>query len=422
MPASKIKVPTRKRYAARLAWAVAGLVTLSGCDAGEDMWSEVTGTSNANDFPDNSAEGGPPAAASTDAAAAAEAPASAQVGAVSSAPAPAPLPSAPPAAVNAPTGDVAALGPPAGGDSGTFVGIKVRDLRAELQRLSDMINQHSQDLQRTRGTLSGDANSYYSLIAGINSRLQVGTTPGNPQVIAQFNQAQGALDRMNDDLSGLSTLSSNVASDLAFAVYVLEDIKAAFSLQGAVEEDHRQLSAMQTATNGDIIVVQDLERQVADEMTRQNSYIANERRNLTTLALAIKNGELYGQSFSNATAAQVFGGARPAYASAEPTMTADRRPLVTIRFDRPNVSYEQALYTAISRALDRRPNAMFDLVAVSPNAGSGPQVTIRADEARRNAENVMRSLARMGLPADRIAVSSMTSGNIQTSEVDIFVR
>ncbi len=410
--------PIRYARAAGLAWAIAGLFALSGCDFTEDMWSSVTGGGgNAGDFPDNSAAADPATPAPAPAAPAASAPAASAISAV-----PAPPPQSA-AAVSPPANGVAALEPSAvGANSGTFVGLKVQDLRAELQKLSDSINRHSDELQRARGTLAGDANSYFSVVAGINSRLQVGTTPGNPQLVGQFNQAQSALDHMNDDLASLSTLSTESATDLAFAVYILEDIKAAFSLQGAVEEDHRQLNAMQTATNGNILVIQDLSRSVTDEITRQNNYISNERRNLTTLALAIKNGELYGQNFSTAASAQAFGGSSPAYASAPPTMVADRRPLVTIRFDRPNVPYEQALYTAVSRALDRRPNATFDLVAVSPNGASGPQMTIRADEARRNAENVMRSLARMGLPADRIAVSSMTSGNVQTSEVDIYVR
>ena len=47
----------------------------------------------------------------------------------------------------------------------------------------------------------------------------------------------------------------------------------------------------------------------------------------------------------------------------------DDRPLVVIRFDRRNVKY-QVLYDAVSRALERRPNARFELVAVSPRAGS----------------------------------------------------
>ena len=34
----------------------------------------------------------------------------------------------------------------------------------------------------------------------------------------------------------------------------------------------------------------------------------------------------------------------------------------------------------------------------------------------------MRALSKMGLPADRVALSAMTSGNVRDSEVQIYVR
>ena len=61
---------------------------------------------------------------------------------------------------------------------------------------------------------------------------------------------------------------------------------------------------------------------------------------------------------------------RVAQASSQGLGTA-RRPLVTIRFDRPNPAYEQPLYTAVSRALERRPSATFELVGVAANSEIG---------------------------------------------------
>jgi len=107
-------------------------------------------------------------------------------------------------------------------------------------------------------------------------------------------------------------------------------------------------------------------------------------------------------------------------ASANPR--GDRRPLMVIRFDRTNVAYEQALYTAVSRALERRPGAVFDVVAVAPSSGTPGQVALNTTTAKRNADAVVRSLTNMGLPADRINLSSTTSSSAQTSEVQIYVR
>ena len=416
MNVTRKELPAR-RLVGRCGLAIVSLacvLALSACGYPEDVWSSIAGDNSGGEEESNPPP--PPMAESSDTG-----------GAVMATPAPAPAPSPPP---SRPSQQMAAapaamtpMNVPSGPDTGTFVGQKVRDLRGDLQRLSDSMSRHNGELQRIRSTLSADANTYYTLVGAINSRLQVGTTPGNPQLVAQFNQAQSALDRMNDDLGGLNSMSNQTASDLALAAYLLEEIKAAFALQGAVDEDHRQLTALQNQVNSDVVVIQQMMRTVTDDITRQNNYIATERHNLSTLSLAVKNGELYGQSFAaRPPAVAAATGATPAYAAATPASIGERRPLVTIRFDRPNVPYEQALYTAVSRTLERRPNAVFDLVAVSPSSGSAAQVSLNADESKRNVETVMRSLSKMGLPADRVAVSSITSGNVRNSEVQIFVR
>ena len=95
---------------------------------------------------------------------------------------------------------------------------------------------------------------------------------------------------------------------------------------------------------------------------------------------------------------------------------------MVIRFDRPNSAYEDALYTAVKGALDRRPSAVFDVVAVSPSAGSPGAAALSETTARRNADAVVRSLSQMGLPADRIRISSLSSPDAHTGEVRVFVR
>ena len=101
--------------------------------------------------------------------------------------------------------------------------------------------------------------------------------------------------------------------------------------------------------------------------------------------------------------------------SVTPQSFADKRPLVVIRFDKPGVVYEPALYQALSRALERSPDATFDLVAVSPNeAGQAA--------ARREADTVFRSMTNMGLPADRVAMAAMAQASATTPEVHIYVH
>ncbi len=319
------------------------------------------------------------------------------------------------------SGNFAAPSVTPGSPTGTYVGAQVAALRSALQRLQENINQQNAGLQQLRQGMAQDASRYFSLVGSINSRLQVGTTPGNPELIAQWNQAQGALDRMSDDIAKLNSLSNQAASDSSLAAYILESIKAAYGLQGAVDEDHRQLGLLESDVNRTVVLVDRLLNSLSDDISRQSSYVSNERGNLVTLSLAIKNGELFGQSLGN----RAFATATPALAPTRGsplTGIGERRPLVVIRFDRPNVEYDQALYNAVSHALQRRPEASFDLVAVTPNAGSPAQVALHTDASKRNAQRVLRSLTQMGLPADRITLSATTSASVQSNEVQIYVR
>lgn len=305
-----------------------------------------------------------------------------------------------------------------GSNTGTYVGQKVAALRGDLQRLQGNINQHNQELQQARQGMASDAGSYYSVVASVNSRLQVGTTPGNPQLVAQWTQAQAALGRLNDDITRLNTISNSAASDSALAAYILESVRAAYGLQGAVDDDHRQLAILENDCNRTVVLIDKLLNDLSEDISRQSNYVNNERRNLTVLSLAIKNGELYGGNLNN----RAFASAAPQQMASATPAIAGRQPLMVIRFDRPNVAYEQALYSAVSRALDRRPGATFDVIAVAPTGGNAGQSALNTSNSKRNAETVVRSLTNMGLPPDRINLSATSSASAQGNEVQVYVR
>jgi hypothetical protein len=319
------------------------------------------------------------------------------------------------------------------GSSGTVVGQRVQGLRADLARLKSSLAQHQQDMAAAHQAMQSDSSAYFGTVAAINARLQAGTTAGNPELVVQWNTAQTTLSRMGDDIGRLNAVSTQVAADSSLASYLSNQTRAAFALQGAVDEDHRQLTQIQADIDGTTVQIDALLTSVGDEINRQSSYVANERENLITLSQAIKNGQLFGPSlanraFSTASAPPVATAARPRAEAAAPRPRAEAsngdgtHPLVVIRFDRPDVVYEQALYTAVSRALERKPSATFELVAVAPNAGNSAQVAVNANASKRNAENVMRSLTSMGLPADRVSLSATTSPEVENNEVRIYVR
>src|SRR5271154_1031997 len=240
----------------------------------------------------------------------------------------------------------------AASSTGTIVGQKVQGLRADLARLKANFAQHQQDMAAAHSALQTDSSAYFNTVAGINARLQVGTTSGNPQLVAQWNQAQTTLGRMGDDIGRLNGISTQAAADSSFASYLMNSTHAAFSLQGAVDEDHRQLTQIQGDVDTTTVQIDALLSALSDEIGRQSTYVANERENLITLSQAIKNGQLYGPSLANRAFGVTSAPFPPQRASAPRPQAAvsdgDTHPLVVIRFDRPDVSYEQALYTAVS--------------------------------------------------------------------------
>jgi phosphate uptake regulator len=288
--------------------------------------------------------------------------------------------------------------------------------------MRQQISKQNGKLQVIRRHTGTHSMAYHSAIASINARLQVGTTPGNPYMIKQWNTAQKGLTKIDRDISTMNSLANSVASTSTMSAYLLETTRAAYGLSGAVEADHRQLAILEDEVNRTVVLIERLLIELSEDINRQTAYVAAERSNLTTLSLAIKNGEILGSSLANR-----------AYVKAEPFSAnkvkksrvvgvEGRRPLVRIRFDRPNVSYQQALYTAVNRALKRKPQAGFDLLAVASGKGSAAQVTVASNKSKRYAQKVLRSLMDMGLPLQRVRLSAMTSGDSKSNEVHLYVR
>ena len=327
--------------------------------------------------------------------------------------------SAPVARQGVSVGTVAPINPvtiEAGSDTGSAVSKTVANMRAQLQTLQGSLAANAQTYNALHSSGAGAATSYYEARGHITARLQVGTTRGNPELVGEWNQAQASLDLLSGNINKLNALGSRVAADANTAHFALDQIAATFNVAGAYDEDHRQLAVLQDETNQTIILLDRLLSEVSADIQRQTAYVANERANLTTLASAIKNGELYGADLSAPMFSTGRGGApRARYVGGS-------APLVTIRFDKPNVDYQQILYAALTQALQTRPGAAFSIVAVSPTKGTVTAVQLAQTAAQRHAQEVLRSMTDMGVPASRLAVASQTDPSVSSNEVRVFVR
>lgn len=302
--------------------------------------------------------------------------------------------------------------------SDTPVSARIRELRREYDTVVANHRSNVIELARIRQASFDRSAAYLSAVTAIEMRLQQGTTPGNPVLIQQWNTAQANLGTLSAETGAMNTLSTKIAADAAAAAYIYDMIDATLGLPGAVDDDHSQLYMLQAATQAESNSINRLLSDVSDDILRNAAYVANQQSNLGTLALGIKSGRLYGESLANR--AYQTRALAPTPDSAGPA--AGSSPLIVIRFDRANPNYEQALYNALARALERKPTAQFDLVAVSPKTDSQSDAAIMKNRTRGYAQNVVRAVTDMGLPAERLRLSSATSGRVNTSEVHIYVR
>ncbi len=390
-------VTTRLKSGLFLAFAMAAGLSLTACSSIDSLFGDETDMS-ASDAPAPTAESAGPANVPDLTAPTAQAQAQ--------------FPGAAPAAGNALVATITPVPIENGPDTGTAVNKTIQTIRNTVAGLEQRLSTNAQRLAELRNTGATAAGSYQQAKAYITTRLQVGTTKGNPELVSQWNAAQTSLDALSANINQLNALGTNVTTDSSTAHFALDQISATFNVSGAVDEDHRQLQLLEDETSQTIVLIDRLLKEISDDVQRQTAYAANERGALTVLSSAIKNGELYGGT-PGISAQVAAGGVQLSSAGA---------PLVVIRFDRPDVDYQQVLYAALNQALQARPNAGFQVVAVAPTRGNAASVQIAQTAARRYAEQVMRSMTDMGVPATRMAVASATDAGVSNSEVRVFLR
>ena len=192
--------------------AIAAVFLLGGCSSfGEELWPSLTGEAPA--------EGGalvgvsgepsteriviePSQAEQTAAATATNVP-------YSTAPAPVAPPQGRPPILGTSSFEPTAVTP--GATTGTYVGQKVTQIRGELSTLRSNLAQRNGALQQLRSTTVSNAQQYHGVVAAIQARLQVGTTPGNPILVNQWQTAQAQLNNVSSDVGNMNALASQVA-------------------------------------------------------------------------------------------------------------------------------------------------------------------------------------------------------------------
>ena len=309
--------------------------------------------------------------------------------------------------------------------SGTFVGQKIDPLKTDFTSVGDAFDVHRDSYEEVKTRVYGSATEFYGTVAAINTKLQLGTTPGNPVLVRQYDQAQGELDNIEEYLREINLLNQKVNADAGVVALLKSTINKVLRLAGAIDQDHRQLEVLEDDVEKLEIDIARLINEITEEISRQSGFAKIENQNLLVMAVAIRNGEAMGTGILNRSflAAQALADVGPPDQQLEvPKVNISGLPLVVIRFDDPDINYEKTLFDAIGITVDKKPDATFGLVAVAPIGKNEGETRINSSKVKKYAERVLRSLVSFGLPSKKVALTAKTSGDVVVPEVHIYVQ
>ncbi len=315
-----------------------------------------------------------------------------------------------------------------GSYTGTFVGQRVSAFRQELSQIKQAQKSGERQLEKINANISNNASLYQKTISAVETKLQAGTTPGNPNMYAMLQQAQGNVQTMFANANALENLSNKTANILTSVNYLENSIAAAFSISGAVDEDHKQLRELQNDAMTTAQKAAALNENVAAAANFQQQSAIQASQEINALHESVKNGS---NTFTAARRPIVtqrtsaYAPVVPVARSAKPLAPAKRAaasavaangtlPLFSVRFADNNVDYKDGLNSAVKSALNRKPNASFEVVAVS-NSGS-------QNNAQQHASRIFEEIVKFGANANNVSLNARISEKAPVAEVQVFVK
>ncbi len=305
------------------------------------------------------------------------------------------------------------------GPTGTFVGGKINQFRADLSSIQNAISSHNNDFLRFKDLVDEQTSVYQGLSSAIRSRLQIGTTPGNPILVGQWNDAQRALEDIQNNVNNLQIVNNRVTADAALITHLKNAIDSSFFISGAIDEDHNQLKVLNDDVQRTSVLYARLMDELEQKISREIVILNDERQYMKKLAEDVEIGKFGGRVSSPPTT----GSNTQEQSKPKSIDTVNIAPLnydnaiLVIKFDDTNFDYSTALFESISNALEQMPSANFEVVAVSPTGGAS-----FSDKARQRASEVFSKIVEMGVPSERMSLTSSNSTTAQAEEVHIYLK
>lgn len=267
---------------------------------------------------------------------------------------------------------------------------------------------------RSNGT---SVEEYHGTIAAIEARLHLGTIARNPVLIHQWNEAQTALDQIAWNLTGLNGLVDQLDEQVRAMRAIRQQARQLQERWAGQSEGRAQLDSFRDDSTTGLNVTQGILANILEEMGRHGTLLILQRDEMAVLKRAVETGDLAAIDSKGERARAASRGRQQGADMARAGMS----PLVIIRFDRPNVSYEVALADVVGRALEIDPGARFKLLSVAPQTDDEIIRQQSNAAAQQYVQAVRRSLAKLGVAPDQIVVGFANRAETLHSEVHIYI-
>lgn len=174
--------------------------------------------------------------------------------------------------------------------SGSFVGGKVNKFVSEYNNIRSAANRNAQKLAEVSQSIDEADAEYRNIISSLESKLNEGTTPSNPDMVASLNKAQQNLQTLEDGSDSLTEISAAVAAEQEKLSALETTVNATYAIPGAYDIDHSQLNelslavAQQKNANADIMAA--VKSKIAEQQNKSEIF----RSQITRLNVDVAAG------------------------------------------------------------------------------------------------------------------------------------
>lgn len=175
--------------------------------------------------------------------------------------------------------------------TGTPVGEKAIDLKRNIISLSQTTAARIQEVRNLYGKGITEVDSYHRLVGEIEAKLQLGTTPANPNLINLQERANSELSQISAIVEVMRDFVSSFNATLQEANALDSEIKETLLMPGALDQDHAHLLKMAEELDSFKATIQQSLNILTGNEQRQREWLVSERVHFASLCSAIEKGK-----------------------------------------------------------------------------------------------------------------------------------